>query len=140
MANSGKRGYTPSMTGKLDSAALDVFFRSFLDIDGYSSIDSSLNGLQVDNDGSTISKIIFAVDACQESFKRCTAAGGNMLFVHHGLFYGSTTVIKGVQRERIKFLLDNNIALYAVHLPLDQHPIMGNNARVDGTIPCSNEK
>jgi dinuclear metal center YbgI/SA1388 family protein len=31
-------------------------------------------------------------------------------------------------RSRIKFLLDHNICLYAVHLPLDQHPIMGNNA------------
>jgi dinuclear metal center YbgI/SA1388 family protein len=31
-------------------------------------------------------------------------------------------------RRRIKFLLDRNICLYAVHLPLDQHPKMGNNA------------
>jgi dinuclear metal center YbgI/SA1388 family protein len=36
--------------------------------------------------------------------------------------------VAGSHRERIKFLLDHNLALYAVHLPLDQHPSLGNNA------------
>ena len=111
-----------------NTAALDTFFRSVLDIEGFAGIDSSMNGIQVDNDGSEIKKIVFAVDACLESFKRCSAAGGNVLFVHHGLFWGSPLAIKGSHRERIQFLLDNNIALYAVHLPLDHHPGLGNNA------------
>jgi dinuclear metal center YbgI/SA1388 family protein len=105
---------------------LDFFFRSFLNIDGFSDV--SLNGLQVDNDGAAIHKIAFAVDACMETFERSAAAGAGLLFVHHGLFWGNALALNGAHRRRLKFLLDHNIALYAVHLPLDQHPQYGNNA------------
>ena len=111
-----------------NTAALDIFFRSIFDIEGFENIDSAMNGLQVDNDGSEIKKIVFAVDACLESFKQCARTGGNFLFVHHGLFWGVPLALKSPHRERIQFLLDNNIALYALHLPLDQHPRLGNNA------------
>jgi dinuclear metal center YbgI/SA1388 family protein len=106
---------------------LDRFFRSLLDIDGFAPMDSSLNGIQVDNEGG-IGKIAFAVDASLETFKRAASAGAGLLFVHHGLFWESPLRISGGLRERIKFLLDHNLALYAVHLPLDQHPSLGNNA------------
>jgi len=112
----------------LTSCKLDDFFRGLLDIEGFKEADSSLNGLQVDNDGSEIKKIAFAVDAGLEIFKQAVGAGAGMLFVHHGLFWGPAERINGSRRERIKFLLDNNLALYAVHLPLDQHPVLGNNA------------
>jgi dinuclear metal center YbgI/SA1388 family protein len=105
---------------------LDTFFKNLLVIDSFE--DSSLNGLQVDNDGSGIQKLAFAVDACMESFERAKAAGAGLLFVHHGLFWGSSLALSGAHRARLQFLLDNNIALYAVHLPLDQHPQWGNNA------------
>jgi putative NIF3 family GTP cyclohydrolase 1 type 2 len=36
--------------------------------------------------------------------------------------------IRGVLYERLKLLFDNDIALYAAHLPLDGHPELGNNA------------
>ena len=105
---------------------LDEFFRSLLDLESFAAADSSLNGLQVDNDGSELGKIAFAVDASLEVFKR--AAGAGLLFVHHGLFWGAPIRVTGSHRERIKFLLDNNLALYGVHLPLDQNPRLGNNA------------
>jgi dinuclear metal center YbgI/SA1388 family protein len=107
---------------------LDAFFRDILDIDGFLSIDDSLNGLQVDNDGAGITKIAFAVDACLETFKRAAAGGAGLLFVHHGLFWGKPERIAGNLRARLQFLLDHNLALYAAHLPLDQHPELGNNA------------
>lgn len=107
---------------------LDSFFRNLLDLEGFKDIDSSLNGLQVDNDGAELGKIAFAVDACLEVFKRAADAGAGMVFVHHGFFWGKPLLVQGSHRERIKFLLDNNIALYAVHLPLDHHPQLGNNA------------
>ena len=89
---------------------LDRYFRGFLDIDGFASMDASLNGLQVDNDGAPIRKVAFAVDACLETFQRAALCGAGLLFVHHGLFWGKP------------------IALTGVHLPLDQHPEVGNNA------------
>jgi dinuclear metal center YbgI/SA1388 family protein len=122
----------------MTTAALDTFFKSILDIEGFRSIDTSLNGLQIDNDGAEITKIVFAVDANLETFKQCAAAGGGMLFVHHGLFWGQVLSVAGVHRERLKFLLDNNIALYAAHLPLDQHPSLGNNAALAELLGIEN--
>jgi len=107
---------------------LDTYFRSFLDIDGFLRMDDSLNGLQVDNDGRDITKVAFTVDACLESFTLAAQRGAGMLFVHHGLFWGKPAPITGIMRERLQVLMANNIALYAVHLPLDQHPEVGNNA------------
>jgi dinuclear metal center YbgI/SA1388 family protein len=107
---------------------LDAFFRDTLDIEGFGPIDSSLNGLQVENDGSEFNKIAFAVDAGLETFKAAAAIGAGLLFVHHGLFWGVPLPAAGVHYRRLKFLLDHNIALYAVHLPLDQDPKLGNNA------------
>jgi dinuclear metal center YbgI/SA1388 family protein len=112
----------------LTSCKLDEFFRGLLEIEKFNEADFSLNGLQVDNDGSEIKKIAFAVDAGLEIFRQAAATGAGMVFVHHGLFWGPAERLKGGHRERIKFLLDNNLALYAVHLPLDQHPRLGNNA------------
>lgn len=117
---------------------LDIFFRQTLDIDGFASADRSMNGLQVDNDGSAVRKIAFAVDACMESFERAAAAGAGMLFVHHGLFWGTPPRVSGNYRRRIQFLLDNNISLYAAHLPLDQHPALGNNAALAELLGLQN--
>jgi dinuclear metal center YbgI/SA1388 family protein len=111
----------------MTSQKLDDFFRSLLDIEGFNGIDVSLNGLQVDNNGAEVEKIAFAVDASLEAFKRAGASGAGMLFVHHGLFWGSPLRIQGNHRRRLQFLLDHNLALYGVHLPLDQHPQWGNN-------------
>jgi dinuclear metal center YbgI/SA1388 family protein len=107
---------------------LDAFFQSILNIEDFASVDVSLNGLQVDNDGADFGKIAFAVDASLETFKRAAAAGAGLLFAHHGLFWGAPLRITGGYRERLRFLLDRNLALYAVHLPLDQHSELGNNA------------
>jgi dinuclear metal center YbgI/SA1388 family protein len=107
---------------------LDAFFKSFLEIDGFAGSDNSLNGIQVDNDGAVVKKIAFGVDASMETFEHAAAINAGMLFVHHGLFWGAPVSITGNLRRRIKFLLDHNICLYAVHLPLDQHPKLGNNA------------
>ena len=51
--------------------------------------------------------------------------------VHHGIFdknLPSHFQLKGVVKNRIKLLLENNINLVGFHLPLDAHPVIGNNA------------
>lgn len=122
------RGYTSPMSMAMTSAELDRYFRGQLDIEGFSGVDDSLNGLQVDNNGSEIRKVAFATDACLETFERAAACGAGLLFVHHGLFWGKPLALTGVHRTRLARLLEKNVALYAVHLPLDQHPELGNNA------------
>ena len=105
---------------------LDRYFRELLEIDALDGADISRNGVQVEN-SADITKIAFAVDACLETFKRTKEVGAQMLFVHHGIFWGHEQTITGSHYQRIKLLLDNDIALYAVHLPLDIHPELGNN-------------
>ncbi|GHT85034.1 GTP cyclohydrolase 1 type 2 [Spirochaetia bacterium] len=112
----------------MTSRTLDAYIRSLLDLESFAPMDPSLNGLQVDNDGAEITKIAFAVDACMETFQRAADGGAGMLFVHHGLFWAQPLRLTGGHRTRLRFLLDHNLALYAVHLPLDQHPSLGNNA------------
>ena len=112
----------------MTTAALDSYFKTLLDMEGFASIDDSQNGLQVDNDGGEVQKIAFAVDACRETIERAKKCGAGMLFVHHGLLWGKPLRVSGVHRERLRLLLAGNVALYGVHLPLDQSPSVGNNA------------
>ena len=106
----------------------DAWCRSFLAIDALKGKDDSLNGIQVGRSPESIKKVAFAVDACAESIRRSKEAGADVLFVHHGLFWGEPLRVEGALLERLKLLLLSNIALYACHLPLDMHPEVGNNA------------
>jgi dinuclear metal center YbgI/SA1388 family protein len=117
---------------------LDIYFKTLLDIEGFAASDSSMNGIQVDNDGADVQKIAFAVDASLEGFKRAASAGVGLLFVHHGLFWGEPLAVLGGHRERLAFLLARNIALYACHLPLDAAPVAGNNAVLAGLLGIEN--
>lgn len=103
---------------------LDNIFK----IKQFSSIDSSLNGLQVGSSNKEIKKIGFSVSASLNIFKLAKKSNCDMVFVHHGLFWGKPESITGYKYERIKFLLDNDIALFACHLPLDTHEKFSNNA------------
>ena len=126
------------MSAELTTVKLDAFFRSVLDIEGFVSIDDSLNGIQVDNDGSPVRKIAFGVDASMQTFEQAAAVNAGMLFVHHGLFWGASLRVAGNLRKRVKFLLDHNICLYGVHLPLDQHSKFGNNAVIAELLGLEN--
>ena len=55
-------------------------------------------------------------------------AKASLLIVHHGLFWGPTIPWTGQRRVMLKLLLENDLAVYSSHLPLDAHPRLGNNA------------
>jgi dinuclear metal center YbgI/SA1388 family protein len=107
---------------------LERWLAAFLDISATEAIDSSQNGLQVGRRGPDIRRVAFAVDASLESFRRAAAAGAQMLFVHHGILWETPLRITAAHFERVRFLVENDLALYAAHLPLDRHPDVGNNA------------
>ncbi len=111
----------------MDLRTLDRYFRSILKIDEFEKYDTSYNGIQVDRSEGLVHKVAFAVDACEESFRLASEWGAEVLCVHHGLFWGKELPIVGVHRKRIHFLLERDLGLYAVHLPLDADPIIGNN-------------
>lgn len=88
------------------------------------------NGLQVEGK-EHVSKIVCGVTASQALIDRAILHKADAIFVHHGFFWkGENDCIQGMKRKRIKALLDNDINLYAYHLPLDIHPQFGNNAQL----------
>ncbi len=91
--------------------------------------DDSLNGLQVENSG-VVKKVALAVDASYQAIQKAKERGADLLFVHHGLFWGKPVSLSGFLYRRIKLLIESDMALYAVHLPLDLHSTLGNNAQI----------
>ena len=89
----------------------------------------AVNGLQVQNRGS-VSRIAAAVDATPATIRKAIVAGADLLIVHHGLFWGVTHPWTGNRYKLLRLLLDNNVAVYSSHLPLDAHPRLGNNAQL----------
>ena len=89
--------------------------------------DLSNNGLQVEG-AKMVTRLALAVDAGLAAFEGARAAGGQMLIVHHGLFWGKPVLLTGIHHRRAQVLFDAALSLYAVHLPLDLHEQVGNNA------------
>jgi dinuclear metal center YbgI/SA1388 family protein len=108
-------------------ADFDKWVRSVLNIDEMTGKDFSLNGLQVGDFNGDISKIAFAVDGVKAVFDRAAQEKADLVFVHHGLFWGREQALTGVHYHRVASLIKNDIALYAAHLPLDMDGELGNN-------------
>ena len=101
--------------------------------------DGAANGLQVENSGA-VTKIAAAVDASLAAAKLAVAAGADLLMVHHGLFWSSRQPWTGKNYDLMQWLLENNLAVYSSHLPLDAHPKLGNNARLCAALGLKNLK
>jgi len=92
--------------------------------------DSSQNGVQVANSGK-IRRVCCGVDASLEFFEAARQRGADLLICHHGISWSdSLKRITGLNYERVRCLIENDMALYACHLPLDAHPRYGNNALI----------
>jgi dinuclear metal center YbgI/SA1388 family protein len=89
----------------------------------------SSNGLQVEGK-ENIRKIAFSVDATIETIQRTIDLNCDVLICHHGIFWPSIKHIRGAMREKVKLLLDNDISLIGMHLPLDKHKEIGNNVEL----------
>ena len=121
---------------------LDAYFNSFLKKENFPN-DISRNGIQIQNeapDSKPVSKVAFAVDACEEVALEAVSLGADVLFVHHGLFWGDCTVLSGSQYKRIATFIKNDIALCAYHIPLDAHEKFGNNAGLADRIGLRKRK
>ncbi|OGS07591.1 MAG: Nif3-like dinuclear metal center hexameric protein [Elusimicrobia bacterium RIFOXYA12_FULL_51_18] len=98
-------------------------------LDGKNIKDASQNGLQVEG-RAEIKKVVFGVSASLELFRRAVSSSADMIVVHHGLLWGRSFPIQGSFRRKLEMLLNNGITLAAWHLPLDKHPVAGNNAQI----------
>lgn len=85
-------------------------------------------GLQVEAANRDVQRVALAVDTAPATIAAAAAWQADMLLVHHGILWRSVERIAGPLGERVRLLLQNNIHLYAAHLALDAHPVVGNNA------------
>ncbi len=92
------------------------------------------NGLQVEGRGE-LRTAITGVSACAALFDRAIEESADLIVVHHGLIWGGgLRSVTGTVRQRLAMLLANGISLAAYHLPLDEHPRLGNNAGLADAI------
>ena len=104
------------------------FLDRFLEIENIK--DSSWNGLQYEGKPN-IKKVFFAADAGIETFGRGVDLNADLIVVHHGLFWKSMSpCLVASLKKRINVLSHHEISLYAAHLPLDRHRVVGNNAQL----------
>jgi dinuclear metal center YbgI/SA1388 family protein len=86
----------------------------------------ALNGLQLANDGE-VPRIVCAVDASLPVIEAAAAGGPGLLIVHHGMFWQGVQPVTGPFYRKIKTAMNAGLAVYSAHLPLDIHPVWGNN-------------
>lgn len=88
------------------------------------------NGLQVEGK-ENISKLVTGVTASQALIDHAVEINADAVLVHHGYFWkGESPCLTGMKKKRISTLLKHDINLFAYHLPLDIHPVVGNNAQL----------
>ncbi|MGH8623081.1 MAG: Nif3-like dinuclear metal center hexameric protein, partial [Burkholderiales bacterium] len=104
---------------------LVAYLDDFLRVRDVRDAPEALNGLQIENAGE-VTRLAAAVDLCEATVRLAVDAHADLLLVHHGLFWGGPVPLSGPVYRRVSALIAHNVALYAVHLPLDCHPDLGN--------------
>lgn len=94
----------------------------------YQCDDYSNNGLQVEA-SADVTKVAFAVDGSLQSMERAVEANAQLLVVHHGISWGNGFArVTGTDAQRFAVMFKGGLSLYGMHLPLDAHLRLGNNA------------
>ena len=117
---------------------LDHYFATLLEPQRFK--DYGPNGLQVE--GKTeVRKLVTGVTASLALIEAAADAGADALLVHHGLFWrGHEGPLRGWLKKRVALLLKHDISLFAYHLPLDDHPVHGNNAQLGSKLKFTYEE
>jgi len=129
----GERGVVAEVTIRDVAALVCAEYRAFEVPDS----SRAWNGLQIAPGGDLdrqCAKVACATDASLAVIEAAVASGFDLLIVHHGL----TWTLGGVpfpdsdhiEGARTRAALDGGLAILALHLPMDAHPTLGNNARL----------
>jgi dinuclear metal center YbgI/SA1388 family protein len=110
----------------IDPRALCAHCDALLDSAAFA--DYAPNGLQVEGER-PVRLLVSGVTACAAFIEAAVAAGADALLVHHGWFWkGEDPCLVGPKGRRARALMRSGSSLIAYHLPLDAHPLYGNNA------------
>lgn len=90
------------------------------------------NGLQIGDGSIEVQKVAVAVSADLKTIEQAIACQANVLIVHHGILWNASKVSPFTDSsfKRLQLLIKHDLHLLAYHLPLDAHPIIGNNWKV----------
>ena len=121
----------------MDILQLSHYLDNLLEINSIRDAPHALNGLQIQNQGE-IKKIGLAVDLCQATIDLAIEKQCQMLFVHHGAFWSGLQPIRGKYYKKISTMIQANLGLYSAHIPLDLHPVYGNNRALADLIGLEN--
>lgn len=110
-----------------NSVDLSAYTDELLDTGKTPDYPNAVNGLQLEN-RSPIRGIAAAVDFSTRAIQGAVEKRANFLIVHHGMFWGGIGPFSGPSYRTLRMLMENDIAVYSSHLPLDRHPTLGNNA------------
>lgn len=94
--------------------------------------DYCVNGLQVEG-VEKIDRAVLGVSISEKLIREAIKRKAKLIMVHHGIFKSDIPAppeVKGHMRTRLKLLLEHDINLMGFHLPLDAHPIIGNNISI----------
>lgn len=109
-------------------AKLVAYIDDLLDVREFS--DYAPNGLQVEG-RQDVDRLVSGVTASKALIEAAIDCGADALLVHHGYFWRhEDPCLTGMKRRRLQCLLANDISLLAYHLPLDAHPLYGNNIQL----------
>lgn len=112
----------------MNNLQLEALINQKLDVTNFH--DYAPNGLQVEG-RRNVQRVVTGVTASQDLLDAAIAVEADAILVHHGYFWkNEPAVVRGMKRNRLKALLVNDINLYGYHLPLDAHPVLGNNAQL----------
>ncbi len=123
-----------SKSNEVSRDTLVSFIDSMLKTSHYK--DYSCNGLQVQGTP-TIKKIALLVDASLQGYRLALKKQCQLIAVHHGIIWDGIRSVSGSSYNHLKYLLENDLNLYASHLPLDLHPEIGNNAQLAAMLNMS---
>jgi len=115
------------------------YLNSVLRIDEIRDYPNAMNGLQVENEGE-VTKVATAVDACEATIAMAVEAGADLLIVHHGLFWGGLAPVSGSSYRKLRMAIENGLAIYSAHLPLDAHPRLGNNVLLCDSLDLNGDR
>ena len=102
----------------------------FEDFDDY-----CINGLVIEGK-KEINKIGFGVSFNGLFLERAVNSGLDAVIVHHGIVQKRFFSLRGIERERVRKILNNDISLFGIHLPMDAHPEIGHNSLLLKYIEC----
>ena len=123
---------TTSSNKTITAQSLTEFCDDYLSATAFK--DYAPNGLQIDG-GRPIERIVTGVTACDALIDAAIADHADAIMVHHGYFWkGEPAPLTGMKGQRIRKLMQHGISLIGYHLPLDAHPVIGNNATLAAAL------